>query len=40
MAIGASTSPIAATIAPVTAGGISRSTQRWPATITITPIAV
>ena len=30
MAIGASTRPMAATIAPVTTGGISRSTQRWP----------
>ena len=40
MAMGARTSPIAATIAPVTAGGISRSIQRSPATITTTPMTV
>ena len=35
IAIGASTRPIAATIAPVTTGGISRSIQRCPAATTI-----
>ena len=40
MAIGARTRPMAATMAPVTTGGISFSTQRWPATWTTRPISV
>lgn len=39
-AIGARFRPIAITTAPVTTGGISRSIQRVPAFITITPISV
>ena len=37
-AIGASTSPMAATMPPVTTGGISFSTQACPAPITIRPM--